>query len=162
LLEWARISCVGPIYFIGAVADNLSLHRLASTIYQLFVGSDNSSDIFYQLKRIHGLMPYFMIRGVLRISNPVAMIRNLLDLFLARPFGQTSLIQRMFSSGLNDEVRELKSDMEMVAQKIDSPVMVQKVKAFVTAPIEIQRVFKADAGKLYVFCPDVSWSISAG
>jgi Domain of unknown function in PX-proteins (DUF3818) len=122
-------------------------NRLASTIYQLFVGSDNSSEVFSQLKRVHGLMPYFMIRGVLRISNPVAMIRNLLDLFLARPFGQTSLIQRMFSSGLSEEVKELKSDMEMVGQKIDSPIMVQKVKSFVSAPKEIQRVFRADAGR---------------
>jgi hypothetical protein len=89
-----------------------------------------------------------MIRGVLRISNPVAMIRNLLDLFLARPFGQTSLIQRMFSSGLNDEVKELRSDMEMVAQKIDNPAMVQKVKDYVAAPKEIQQVFRADAGRI--------------
>ena len=126
LLEWARIS-------------------LASTIYSLFVGSDNSSNVFQQLKRIHGLMPYFMIRGILRISNPVAMIRAFLDLFLARPFGQTSLLQRMFTSGLSEEAKELRADMELVAGKIAQPAMVAKVEAYVNAPRETQDAFKREA-----------------
>lgn len=55
-------------------------------------------------------MPYFVLKGILKISNPMAMIRGeqnekcdpnklnngtgVLDLFLARPFGGQSLIQR--------------------------------------------------------------------
>lgn len=60
-------------------------------------------------------MPYFVLKGILRISNPMAMIRGaflrlpvrkvllvylccfspgVLELFLARPFGGQSLIQR--------------------------------------------------------------------
>lgn len=35
-----------------------------------------------------------MLKGVLRISNPVAMVRGILDLFLAQPFGGRSLMQR--------------------------------------------------------------------
>ena len=68
--------------------------RLAATIFQLFVASDTASDQIYALKRIHGLMPYFVLKGILKISNPMAMIRGVLDLFLARPFGGQSLLQR--------------------------------------------------------------------
>lgn len=67
---------------------------LAATIFQMFVASDSASESFSQLKRIHGLMPYFMLKGILKVSNPMAMIRGVLDLFLARPFGGQSLIQR--------------------------------------------------------------------
>ncbi|GAA6038123.1 hypothetical protein JCM8097_007558 [Rhodosporidiobolus ruineniae] len=126
VMEWARIS-------------------LASTIYQLFLGSDNSSSVFAQLKRMHGLMPYFMLRGILKISNPVAMIRSVLDLFLARPFGSTSLLQKMFSSGLSDEVRDLKEDAEMVARKIGDDRLCEKVRVYVNASKEEQDELRLEA-----------------
>lgn len=68
--------------------------RLAATIFQVFVASDTASDTLTNLKRLHGLMPYFVLKGILKISNPMAMIRGVLDLFLARPFGGQSLVQR--------------------------------------------------------------------
>lgn len=126
LLEWGRIS-------------------LAATIYQMFAGSDNASANLYQLKRINGMMPYFMIKGILRISNPIAMIRALLDLFLARPFGQPSLVQRIFSSGLHEEIREVKEDMLLVAQKIGDDRMVKKIDAFIRATRETQEAYQAEA-----------------
>jgi len=68
--------------------------RLAATIFQVFVASDTSSEQLNSLKRLHGMVPYFVLKGILRISNPMAMIRGVLDLFLARPFGGQSLLQR--------------------------------------------------------------------
>jgi len=126
VIEWSRIS-------------------MASTIYQIFLGSDNSSASFAQLKRMHAMIPYWAMRGVLKISNPVAMIRGVLDLFLARPFGATSLVQRMFSSGLYEEIREFKEDLEKVAAKIGDQRLCEKVKTFVEAPREIQEFFESDA-----------------
>ncbi|KAA1121297.1 hypothetical protein PGTUg99_031260 [Puccinia graminis f. sp. tritici] len=126
VIEWSRIS-------------------MASTIYQIFLGSDNSSASFAQLKRMHALLPYWAMRGVLKISNPVAMIRGVLDLFLARPFGATSLVQRMFSSGLYEEIREFKEDAEKVASKIADDRMCERIKTFVEAPREIQEIFESDA-----------------
>ncbi|GAA5841301.1 hypothetical protein JCM11251_001619 [Rhodosporidiobolus azoricus] len=126
VMEWARIS-------------------LASTIYQLFLGSDNSSSVFAQMKRMHGLMPYFMLRGILRISNPVAMIRAVLDLFLARPFGSSSLLQKMFSSGLSDEVKALRDDAEMVARKIADDRLCEKIRLYVNSPKEEQDEFRLEA-----------------
>ena len=70
------------------------MSSLAATIFSTFVASDNGSDQLANLKRLHGMVPYFVLKGVLRISNPMAMIRGVLDLFLARPFGGQSLIQR--------------------------------------------------------------------
>lgn len=68
--------------------------RLASTIFQHYVAADSAPENFASLKRLHGLMPYFVLKGILKISNPVAMIRGFLDLFLAQPFGGRSLLQR--------------------------------------------------------------------
>lgn len=78
---------------LGAATDIITL-SLASTIFQQFVAADAASESFAGLKRIHGLMPYMILKGILRISNPVAMIRGVLDLFTAQPFGGKSLLQR--------------------------------------------------------------------
>ncbi|KAI0832435.1 hypothetical protein BC628DRAFT_1440558 [Trametes gibbosa] len=126
VIEWARIS-------------------LASTVFHHFVASDNASESFAGLKRIHGLMPYFMLKAALKISNPMLMIRGVLDLFLAQPFGGRSLLQRMFTGQLMEEVRALEEDIEAVKEKVEDPVMCEKVKLYVYAPREIQAVYKADA-----------------
>ncbi|WWD18170.1 hypothetical protein CI109_102619 [Kwoniella shandongensis] len=126
VLEWGRIS-------------------LAATIFQLFVASDTASDTLTSLKRLHGLMPYFVLKGILKISNPMAMIRGVLDLFLARPFGGQSLIQRMFSSSLTEDVRLLAEDIEAVQDKIDDPVLCQKIEQYANAPFEIQEYYRKDA-----------------
>ncbi|KAI9634480.1 uncharacterized protein MKK02DRAFT_34448 [Dioszegia hungarica] len=126
VVEWGRIS-------------------LAATIFQLFVASDTASDQIYALKRIHGLMPYFVLKGILKISNPMAMIRGVLDLFLARPFGGQSLLQRMFSANLTDDVRAISEDIVAVSDKIDDPVLCQKIEQYAMAPFEIQEMYRKDA-----------------
>ncbi|KAL7422844.1 hypothetical protein Q5752_002140 [Cryptotrichosporon argae] len=126
VMEWGKIS-------------------LAATIFQLYVASDTASETLAGLKRLHGLMPYFVLKGILKISNPMAMIRGVLDLFLARPFGGQSLIQRMFSSSLSEDVRLIAEDIQAVQDKIDDPVLCQKIDQYVNAPYEIQDVFRKDA-----------------
>lgn len=85
----------------------------------------------------------------------------MLDLFLAQPFGGRSLLQRfavpidpfmwfnsferMFTSSLTEEVRALEDDIEAVKDKVDDPIMCEKIRQFVYAPREIQDMFKADA-----------------
>ncbi|QRW01794.1 PX domain protein [Ceratobasidium sp. AG-Ba] len=126
VLEWARIS-------------------LASTIFQQLVASDSASETLANLKRLHGLMPYFVMKGILKVSNPMAMIRGMLDLFLATPFGGKSLLQRMFTNSLSEEVRALQEDIEAVEEKIEDPILCQKIRQFINAPPDIQKLFKADA-----------------
>ncbi|KAJ7276427.1 hypothetical protein B0H12DRAFT_1085354 [Mycena haematopus] len=126
VLEWARMS-------------------LASTVFQQLVASDNASETFASLKRIHGLMPYFMLKTALRISNPIAMIRSVLDLFLVQPFGGRSLLQRMFTGSLTEEVRALEEEIDAVKEKVEDPMICEKIRQFVYAPREIQDMLKADA-----------------
>lgn len=57
--------------------SSLTLISLASTIFQMFVASDDASETFAGMKRIHGLMPYFMLKAALKITNPVSMIRSM-------------------------------------------------------------------------------------
>lgn len=55
--------------------------RMASTIFHHYIASDDASESLAGLKRIHGFMPYFMLKAALKISNPVAMIRSAPSLF---------------------------------------------------------------------------------
>ncbi|KAJ7068298.1 hypothetical protein C8F01DRAFT_602866 [Mycena amicta] len=126
VLEWARMS-------------------LASTVFHTFVASDNASETFASLKRIHGLMPYMLLKAAMRISNPIAMIRSVLDLLLAQPFGGRSLMQRMFTGSLTEEVHALEEEIEAVKAKVDDPMICEKIRQFVYAPREIQDMLKADA-----------------
>ncbi|KIY71442.1 hypothetical protein CYLTODRAFT_435231 [Cylindrobasidium torrendii FP15055 ss-10] len=126
VFEWARIS-------------------VASAVFHQFVAKDDSSQNFATVKRLHGLMPYFMLKTALKISNPIAMIRNILDLFLAQPFGGKSLLQRMFSGSLQEEVRVLEEEIVAVKEKVEDPVMCEKVKRFVYGAKEIQDLYKSDA-----------------
>ncbi|TIB88528.1 hypothetical protein E3Q19_03300 [Wallemia mellicola] len=128
VFEWARIS-------------------FASTIYQTFVGSDTSSETFSGLKRIHALMPYFVLRSILRVSNPIAMVRGVIDLFLAQPFGQRSILQRMFSASIYEDIKQLESDIELTRAKVSNDVLSDRIKQFVDAPREIQELYRNDAAE---------------
>ena len=68
-------------YYVRGLVDTsgrqlILYSRLAATIFQTFVASDTASETLMGLKRIHGQMPYFMLKGILKISNPMAMIRG--------------------------------------------------------------------------------------
>ena len=53
---------------------------------------------------------------------------------------------RMFTSSLNEEVKSLEEDIEAVKEKVDDPVICEKVRQFVYAPKEIQATYKSDSG----------------
>jgi hypothetical protein len=53
----------------------------------------------------------------------------------------------MFSSSLTEDVRLLAEDIETVAEKVDDPVLCQKVEQFAKAPFEIQEIYRKDAGE---------------
>ncbi|PPQ77762.1 hypothetical protein CVT25_011197 [Psilocybe cyanescens] len=141
VVEWARIS----------------LTSLASTVFQMFIASDDASETFSGLKRIHGLMPYFMMKTALKITNPVFWISFLLNHSEAEayyngkkesnPYPTLSNIffSRMFTSSLTEEVKALEEEIEAVKEKVDDPIMCEKVRQFVYAPREIQTMFKNDA-----------------
>jgi hypothetical protein len=57
----------------------------------------------------------------------------------------------MFTSSLSEEVKALEEDIAAVKDKVDDPVMCEKVKQFVYASKDIQDLYKADAGEC-LFC----------
>ncbi|KZV65784.1 hypothetical protein PENSPDRAFT_637776 [Peniophora sp. CONT] len=126
VIEWGRIS-------------------LASTVFHHYVASDDASESIAGLKRIHGLMPYFLLKSALKISNPVGMIRAVLELFTAQPFGGRSLLQRMFTSSLYEDVKGIQEEIQAVMDKVDDPMLCEKIRTFVYAPREIQAIYRADA-----------------
>ena len=74
VIEWGRISLVS---YFDTTASYLNFTlRLASTVFHHFIAADEASESLAGLKRIHGFMPYFMLKAALKISNPVAMIRS--------------------------------------------------------------------------------------
>ena len=72
----------------------MSLLSLSASFYTNYYAADNAPTKLASLKRTHGMIPYRTLRALLKISNPTRMAKGVADLFLARPFGQRSLLQR--------------------------------------------------------------------
>jgi hypothetical protein len=70
------------------------LFSFAFALHRQFLTSDTATENFNNLRRTHGLMPYKTVSVILRFSNPMSMMKGILDLFLAQPFGGRSLFQR--------------------------------------------------------------------
>ncbi|OTA82810.1 hypothetical protein M434DRAFT_84436 [Hypoxylon sp. CO27-5] len=119
--------------------------EVAATIYHLFLAEDNSPELFAQLKRIHSLIPYTIMKNVIRIANPAAVMSGVLDIFLAQPFGSRSLMQRIFSLTLNDGIRSYQKSIDALATKIGDDVFVQKLKQFIDAEEQIKVAIRQEA-----------------
>lgn len=105
--------------------------EVAATIYHLFLAEDNSPELFAQAKKIHSLLPYGLLKNVIRIANPAAVMAGVLDLFLAQPFGSRSLLQRVLAVALNDGIRALQRSVDDLIAKIDDSALTSKLKQFV-------------------------------
>lgn len=119
--------------------------EVAATVYHLFLAEDNSPELFAQLKRIHSLIPYTIMKNVIRIANPAAVMSGVLDIFLAQPFGSRSLMQRIFSLTLNDGIRSYQKSIDALASKIGDDVFVQKLGQFIDAEEHIKIAIREEA-----------------
>ncbi|KAK7952097.1 uncharacterized protein PG986_007825 [Apiospora aurea] len=119
--------------------------EVAATVYHLFLAEDNSPELFAQMKRIHSLIPYTLLKNAIRIANPAAVMASVLDLFLAQPFGSRSLMQRIFSAALNDGIRQFQKNIDAVAAKIGDDVFVKKLKAFTEADETVKLSIREEA-----------------
>ncbi|KAI1118946.1 hypothetical protein F5Y14DRAFT_438412 [Nemania sp. NC0429] len=119
--------------------------EIAATIYHLFLAEDNSPELFAQLKRIHSLIPYTIMKNVIKIANPAAVMSGVLDLFLAQPFGSRSLLQRIFSMTLHDGIKSYQKSIDAVAAKIGDDVFVEKLTKFSQAEDHIKLVIREEA-----------------
>ncbi|KAK0657222.1 hypothetical protein B0T16DRAFT_316681 [Cercophora newfieldiana] len=119
--------------------------EVAATIYHLFLAEDNSPELFAQAKRIHSLIPYTIMKNVIRVANPAAVMSNILDIFLAQPFGARSLMQRIFSLTLHDGIRNFQRSIDALAGKIGDPVFVEKLKKFTDAEEHVKVAIREEA-----------------
>lgn len=51
----------------------------------------------------------------------------------------------MFTNSLSEEVKGLQEDIQAVEDKIEDPVLCEKIRQFINAPPDIQKIFKQDA-----------------
>ncbi|KAL2271098.1 hypothetical protein VTJ83DRAFT_469 [Remersonia thermophila] len=119
--------------------------EVAATIYHIFLAEDNSPELFEQLKRIHSLVPYTVVKNVIRVANPAAVMSSILDIFLAQPFGSRSLMQRIFSMTLHDGIRSFQRSIDALAEKIGDAVFVEKLKAYTDADEETKQAIRDEA-----------------
>lgn len=119
--------------------------EVAATIYHLFLAEDNSPELFAQAKRIHSLIPYTIIKNIIRVANPAAVMSSILDVFLAQPFGTKSLMQRIFSLALNDGIRSMQKSIDAVAAKIDDEVFVSKLTQYSEAEDHVKLAIREEA-----------------
>ncbi|KAK9366414.1 hypothetical protein V1509DRAFT_629816 [Lipomyces kononenkoae] len=118
-VEWARI-------------------EIAATIYHLFIGQDGASEMLAQTKRVHRMMPYTLLKNVMRFANPVSMMKAMLDLFLAQPFGQKSLLQRIMHIILYEDVKVQERAIHLMRKKIENDELCDRIQRYVDAEQEVR------------------------
>ncbi|KAG0251873.1 hypothetical protein BGZ95_006772, partial [Linnemannia exigua] len=111
--------------------------NFASTLHHVFTASDDAALNLTHLKRTHLLMPYRTMWGILKVSNPMAMMKGIMDLFLAQPFGRSSLMQRIISVNLQEEITEYKKDTVQLEAAIGDQALCDKIHNYVYAPKDV-------------------------
>lgn len=101
------------------------LVQLAGVLFNLFIAKDSSPEFFSQIKRLHSLMPYTAMRGILKLSNPAIIFKKMTDLFMATPFGSKSLLQQMFIRLLNDDMKS----QEVLIAELEKHINKELVRA---------------------------------
>lgn len=56
-------------------------------------------------------MPYRTMATILKLSNPMAIVKGVLDLFLAQPLGGRSLFQRYLKPSIWQDIAVFMCDM---------------------------------------------------
>uniref|UniRef100_A0A8H7NA32 PX domain-containing protein n=1 Tax=Bionectria ochroleuca TaxID=29856 RepID=A0A8H7NA32_BIOOC len=119
--------------------------EIAAVIYHVFLAEDNSPELFAQARRIHSLVPYTVIKNVIRIANPAAVMSGILDVFLAQPFGTRSLLQRIFSLTLNEGIRSFQKSIDILNAKTGDPVFAEKIYAYTNADQSVHDAIREEA-----------------
>jgi len=60
------------------------------------------------------MIPYTTLKYILRLSNPLAMMRGIIDVFLAQPLGTRSLMQRILSISISGDIQDLQKGIDML------------------------------------------------
>lgn len=102
--------------------------EIAATIYQMFLANDNSGEFFSQIKRLHRLVPYSIIYQILKFTNPMLIMKAMIELLMSNPFGGKSLLQTLFYSILNDDIKHQEQKISELEAKVDEKALIKKIK----------------------------------
>lgn len=117
--------------------------EFAATLFHMFVASDNAPEVFAQVCRLHRFIPYTVIKGILRLSNPVSIMKGMMDLFLAQPFGRKSLFQNIIWYMLQEDIKQQERAIKELKLLIADDSVCQGLEDFVYADEAThQRVLK--------------------
>ncbi|CCH40584.1 hypothetical protein BN7_117 [Wickerhamomyces ciferrii] len=106
--------------------------NIAATIYQLFLGNDSSYEFYSQVKRFHKMLPYSIMINILKFTNPMMIMKTMLDLLMASPFGGKSLLQTLFFGILNDDLKNQQKIIDELELKlINYPNLIKRLKFFI-------------------------------
>jgi hypothetical protein len=87
-----------------------------------------------------------VLKNVIRIANPAAVMSGVLDLFLAQPFGARSLLQRIFGMAIHDGVNSVQKSIDTLAStKIKDDALCAKIKAYVQADEAVKEAIRKEA-----------------
>lgn len=100
-------------------------------MYHLFLAEDNSPELFGLAKRIHNLLPYGLLKNVIRVANPAAVMSGVLNLFLAQPFGTRSLMQRILIMAISDSIGHIQKSIDTLQAKVDEPLLCERIRNYV-------------------------------
>jgi hypothetical protein len=110
------------------------------------LAEDNSQELFGQLKRIHSLFPYSIVKNIVRFANPIALFPRILDVFMAQPFGSRSLLQHIFGMAIQDGINNVqKSVTVLMTHKIQDPDFPMRIQKYVDADEDIKSAVKQKA-----------------
>ncbi|KAA8915812.1 hypothetical protein TRICI_002022 [Trichomonascus ciferrii] len=126
--------------------------EFAATLYHMFMAEDSSPEFYSQIRRIHKMLPYSMLRGVLRYSNPMAMMKGILDLFLAQPFGRRSLLQNIFWVILGDDAKAQEKLINELRGKMIHPELMGVLDAYARVSADTRQQMKKRAKNKEMVC----------
>uniref|UniRef100_A0A060T2R4 ARAD1A10582p n=1 Tax=Blastobotrys adeninivorans TaxID=409370 RepID=A0A060T2R4_BLAAD len=121
--------------------------EIAATLYHMFIAEDSSPEFYSQIRRLHRLMPYSVLKGILRWTNPASMVKGIADLFLAQPFGRRSLLQNILYVVLGDDIRQQERLLREIEAKFDKQYrsMLLVLEEYVDAPGEVRESIRQHA-----------------
>ncbi|ODV77322.1 uncharacterized protein CANTADRAFT_27195 [Suhomyces tanzawaensis NRRL Y-17324] len=143
--------------------------EVAATLYQIFLGQDNSNEWLNKCKKFHFIFPYSMVYGILRFTNPVKITSRIIDLLLLnfpkfsfpswgssneeaelqqKSGGARNLLSMIFIMLLNEDLSGFEKELTILKdEKIDPKFdpFLEKIRSYVDSPYHITSEIKGES-----------------